>query len=612
MRTFRTVMHILYLVILSTFLAKGISAQAAETPLSSDTTIQPATESVVSAAQAFSSGMVEECALIGFEGIGNNARVGTVTGPPGIPRIVFGSSWLGLVDADMGGSGNFANEPSPSTTAYYLDQSDISIRFDAGVQLVEFNYSAAAVSLPVTISAFDEDGNLIDRATGTTIGTNYDGAACSGDPSGMFCLWDKVTLASTSNNIRLISIEGTVSNYFGIDDLKVCIGKCAPPDGEQPADMLIPISESCCWEDSGKCLERRNFAGSIWEDCLISQIIADSGEKIELWCISGSLPCNLAPGIGHYELHYFFPDGGHNKVGVCPFEGGRNSGVLFHSGDLDGNGNPDCFIRTRWTSKDQQAGDKDDDGDGKIDWWVFTYDVANNNFNKVNYDSTDGPGGSDPDTVARTDPPLGPETEAMLDQLIVEFEEIAGEEDVPMGPTSYDPSDLNRDGKTDGVDLSIFESAFESCEGEMLFNSDADFNGDGCVTLEDMILLFPPVIQVPIDIKPGSYPNAVNLGAQGLIPVAILSTEAFDATTVNAKTVELSGAGVDVRGKGNKYLAHAEDVNADGLLDLVVQVATANLAPGSLQDGYAVLTGTTFDGQAIEGSDEVVVVPPEK
>ena len=122
----------------------------------------------------------------------------------------------------------------------------------------------------------------------------------------------------------------------------------------------------------------------------------------------------------------------------------------------------------------------------------------------------------------------------------------------------------------------------------------------------------PSVITVAIDIKPGSYPNAINLGSYGLIPVAILSDQQFDATTVDAETVELAGAGVAVRGRANKYMAHSEDVNGDGLLDLVVQVGTENLDAGSLQDGYAILTGKTYGGVPIEGKDEIIIVPPEK
>ncbi len=134
------------------------------------------------------------------------------------------------------------------------------------------------------------------------------------------------------------------------------------------------------------------------------------------------------------------------------------------------------------------------------------------------------------------------------------------------------------------------------------------WNNGGSV---DVTVSLDCLINVDIDIKPGSYPNAINLGSHGLIPVAILSSADFDATTVDPETVELAGSGVAVRGKSNKYMAHDEDVNGDGLVDLVVQVATENLDPESFQDGYAILTGKTYDGVPIEGEDEITIVPPE-
>lgn len=59
-------------------------------------------------------------------------------------------------------------------------------------------------------------------------------------------------------------------------------------------------------------------------------------------------------------------------------------------------------------------------------------------------------------------------------------------------------------------------------------------------------------------------------------------------------------------------MGHEEDVNDDGRVDLVVQVETANLDPNSFQDGYAVLTGTPYDGERIEGQEEITIVPPEE
>jgi dipeptidyl aminopeptidase/acylaminoacyl peptidase len=128
-----------------------------------------------------------------------------------------------------------------------------------------------------------------------------------------------------------------------------------------------------------------------------------------------------------------------------------------------------------------------------------------------------------------------------------------------------------------------------------------------CVPV-DFTMASGPLI-VEIDIKPGSYPNAINLGAYGMIPVAILSTTAFDATTVDPATVQLAGADVDVRGKSDQFMAHEEGINGDGLIDLVLQVVTQNLDQGTFQDGYAILTGITYSGQSIEGADEITIVP---
>lgn len=120
---------------------------------------------------------------------------------------------------------------------------------------------------------------------------------------------------------------------------------------------------------------------------------------------------------------------------------------------------------------------------------------------------------------------------------------------------------------------------------------------------------------IDIDIKPGSYPNTINLGSNGVIPVAILSTETLDATSLAAENVFLAGASVAVRGKSNKYLASQEDVNGDGLVDLVIKVETENLDPGTFQDGTAVLrvheTSDQSSAVLYEGSDEITIVPPE-
>ena len=60
--------------------------------------------------------------------------------------------------------------------------------------------------------------------------------------------------------------------------------------------------------------------------------------------------------------------------------------------------------------------------------------------------------------------------------------------------------------------------------------------------------------------------------------------------------------------KNGKLMASVEDVNDDGLDDLVLHFDTQelNLTEDSTE---AVLTGETFDGISIIGSDSVNIVP---
>lgn len=118
------------------------------------------------------------------------------------------------------------------------------------------------------------------------------------------------------------------------------------------------------------------------------------------------------------------------------------------------------------------------------------------------------------------------------------------------------------------------------------------------------------VIQVEIDIKPGSDPNPINPGSNGLIPVAILTTNDFDAANVDPGTVTLAGADVAVRGKSEKLMAHLEDVDGDGDIDLLLQVDTQS-EDALWEEGEVFLEGFTYDDTPILGSDYVVIVPPE-
>ncbi|MFB3880852.1 MAG: S-layer homology domain-containing protein [Armatimonadota bacterium] len=134
--------------------------------------------------------------------------------------------------------------------------------------------------------------------------------------------------------------------------------------------------------------------------------------------------------------------------------------------------------------------------------------------------------------------------------------------------------------------------------------------GNAAAALEFAEAVTPTGTEVEIDIRPGSDRNPVNPKSKGVLPVAILSSETFDAIQVDPSTVFLAEAPVSSPSQQGKYLTAEEDVNADGLTDLVVKIETELLVLES-PTGPAVLIGSTFDGQAFWGEDLFTLVPPD-
>ena len=113
----------------------------------------------------------------------------------------------------------------------------------------------------------------------------------------------------------------------------------------------------------------------------------------------------------------------------------------------------------------------------------------------------------------------------------------------------------------------------------------------------------PLVSAVQIDIRPRSPSNKINPRSHGKVPVAILTTDTFDATTVDPTTVRFGRTGTEAV----PVRSALKDFDEDGDLDLVLRFRTR--ATGiQCGDTSALLTGQTFGGQPIEGSDAVSTV----
>ncbi len=113
----------------------------------------------------------------------------------------------------------------------------------------------------------------------------------------------------------------------------------------------------------------------------------------------------------------------------------------------------------------------------------------------------------------------------------------------------------------------------------------------------------PAVSEVEIDIKPGGNPNNINLRSKGVVPVAVLTTDDFNANTIDPENVLFAGA-VPVR-------STLEDVDEDGDLDMLFhfKIQKLNLEEDSTT---ATLTGETTKGVGITATNTVRIVQSKK
>lgn len=113
---------------------------------------------------------------------------------------------------------------------------------------------------------------------------------------------------------------------------------------------------------------------------------------------------------------------------------------------------------------------------------------------------------------------------------------------------------------------------------------------------------------VNISIKPGSGTSGapINPKSRGKIPVAILSSESFDAMTVNRGSVTFGNTGNE--SSLSKCSKGGEDVNDDGLLDVVCHFNNQDTGFTKFSE-EGVLKATLGNGTTIEGRGNLKVVP---
>jgi len=107
--------------------------------------------------------------------------------------------------------------------------------------------------------------------------------------------------------------------------------------------------------------------------------------------------------------------------------------------------------------------------------------------------------------------------------------------------------------------------------------------------------------EIEIDIRPFSKRNRINLKSRGVVLVAALTDEDFDASTIDPKTVTFAGA------KPVRW--QVRDVNRDGHKDMLFLFKTQDLVELNEESTEATLAGETTDGQIFHGVDAVNIVP---
>ena len=114
----------------------------------------------------------------------------------------------------------------------------------------------------------------------------------------------------------------------------------------------------------------------------------------------------------------------------------------------------------------------------------------------------------------------------------------------------------------------------------------------------------------PIRLKTNGKSRGVSPSAGGVLPVAILTTDSYDATLVDADTVLLGDP--DLPGSVSPIRSVVEDVDGDGDDDLLLKFSILDLVFSLGVDDETtalLLTGEDVDETSLFGIDLVTVRP---
>ena len=137
---------------------------------------------------------------------------------------------------DDGGGGNFANEPSPDTIAFFLTGSGVVMNVAAGFTTgFSFFYSSNTAASIDVYGGLNGTGALLASVPLVAQGGVGEGCGLPGDPTGYFACWDPVGVAF-GGTAKSVSFGG-VADQIGFDN--ITLGSETPGTVPEPASLLL-------------------------------------------------------------------------------------------------------------------------------------------------------------------------------------------------------------------------------------------------------------------------------------------------------------------------------------------------------------------------------------
>jgi len=114
----------------------------------------------------------------------------------------------------------------------------------------------------------------------------------------------------------------------------------------------------------------------------------------------------------------------------------------------------------------------------------------------------------------------------------------------------------------------------------------------------------PQALEVDLDIRPASASNQIRLSSRVPVPIAVLSSESVNVTSIDKHSLRFGALGTE---DSLRACAVVPDINKDRQRDLVC-LAAVDRTGFKKGDLVGRLTGTTLTGIAIEGTDSVTIL----